>query len=137
METDHAPRPLLRQGDELDIAMEDDPGEARRVRRAVAGVLSASDVDPNRSQDALVAISELVSNALVHGGPPRRVHLTLRSGALEVQVFDGSRRPPRMIEAPGPEPGGRGLHLVSRLASAWGTEFGPDGKRVWCIVDLS
>ena len=137
METDQAPRVLLRQGDEMDIPMDEDPAEVRRVRRAISEALAGADVDADRIQDAMVAISELVSNALVHGGPPRVVRLRLGPSGLLVQVFDGSPGEPHVVAAGGAEPGGRGLQLVSRLAAEWGTRHCHDGKWVWCRVALS
>lgn len=137
METDSAPRVLIRQGDEIDIAMDEDPAEVRRVRRAVVAAVRSDDIEPTRLQEALIAISELVSNALVHGGPPRRVRLSLASQGLLVEVFDGSLRRPHLVHTAASEPGGHGLQLVAQLATDWGTTPCTDGKWVWCLIGFT
>jgi hypothetical protein len=46
-------------------------------------------------------------------------------------VWDMSTRAPR-LRAPEPfSTAGRGLEIVSGLATRWGTELLPDGKNVW------
>ena len=85
------------------------------------------------AQDALLLISELVTNSVRHAGlgPDDLIDVTVdRSGSrLRVQVRDGGRgrRPAPASQSPEsvrPRPGaesGWGLYLVDRLASCWGT----------------
>ncbi|SDC11525.1 ATP-binding protein [Streptomyces prasinopilosus] len=92
---------------------------------------------------AELVVGELAANAATHGHLPGRdflLTMTLvarpedRSGILRIEVADcrGERLP-----APGAEPcplgeQGRGLLLVSALASGWGvTPRPPSGKTVW------
>ncbi len=66
--------------------------------------------------------SELVSNAVRHARTPFTVTVEAAGDVVRVAVADGDRTRPR----PGwPDPTaehGRGLHLVGRLAHAWGVE---------------
>jgi two-component sensor histidine kinase len=65
-------------------------------------------------QDALIAVAELVSNAVRFGRPPIRVSASLATDALVVEVSDdGSGRPRRRVPA---EDGGLGLNVVYLLA---------------------
>jgi anti-sigma regulatory factor (Ser/Thr protein kinase) len=86
---------------------------------------------------ALVA-TELVTNAVQHARTSCRVGLTLDDTGLRVSVRDYSPGP-----APRPRPvdarlgGGRGLHLVAMLASAWGAHEHDDGKTVWALIDVT
>ncbi|NGO69829.1 ATP-binding protein [Streptomyces boncukensis] len=113
--------------------------ERKSVPRARAFVLRALvewGVDA-RCGDVLLCVSELATNALVHGVPPGRgfrLHLLLHGdGVLRVEVHDsgdGEVRAP--LPAPGPDAeSGRGLLLVSALADKWGVGSRSLGKIVW------
>jgi anti-sigma regulatory factor (Ser/Thr protein kinase) len=84
------------------------------------------------AHDALLLISELVTNSVRHAGlgPDDRIDITADwSGTrLRVQVRDRGRPERPELSVVRPTPGaesGWGLYLVDRLASRWGTT--PDG----------
>jgi serine phosphatase RsbU (regulator of sigma subunit)/anti-sigma regulatory factor (Ser/Thr protein kinase) len=87
-------------------------------------------------EDALVVVSELVTNAVVHAGTDVELTCHLEeSGALVVEVLDHHpSRAPRDGEAEAayetPEYG-RGLRLVARLAESWGVTYRRGAKTVW------
>jgi anti-sigma regulatory factor (Ser/Thr protein kinase) len=84
--------------------------------------------------DAVIAVSELAANAVLHAGSDFTVGLSRIGNRLRLTVTDPSTDPPRLGH-PGPLAlGGRGLPMVARLASAWGHEQTGGGKIVW--VDL-
>jgi anti-sigma regulatory factor (Ser/Thr protein kinase) len=113
----------------------DSPGPARHW---LAGLLTAEGVDRQTLDDATLVVSELVTNALIHGGGSPTLHMTLTSDALMIVVTDkvdvaevdelrsGARFPS--------EVGGLGLLIVERLALAWGVVPHRAGKTVWAIV---
>lgn len=76
-------------------------------------------------------VSEVATNALIHGSGEVRVSVQTGPGTLRVEVEDGSRTMPRPRQAGLEAEGGRGLALVDALASDWGTDGTPDGKVVW------
>jgi two-component sensor histidine kinase len=82
--------------------------------------------------EALLMVSELVTNAVSHGAPPITVKVSCEeSEGMVVRVSDGSDRIPKPAE---PEPhaeNGRGLFLVDVLSSRWGVEPTEEGKEVW------
>lgn len=89
-----------------------------------------------RSDDVLLCVSELATNALLHGVSPGRgfaLRLTLHAdGALRVEVHDSG---PGEIRVPDQLPEsehGRGLLLVAALADKWGVGERSPGKVVWC-----
>ena len=95
------------------------PGEARRF---VARTLSTWTI-ADACAGALLAVSELVTNALTHGRGAVHVRLSVCRATLRVEVEDegpgpreADRRPPRPDTV-----GGHGLHIVEQLASRWGT----------------
>lgn len=85
--------------------------------------------------------SEVVTNAVIHTQPPAHaggdaivVHLHRTPERLRVEIIDHDPEPPRLARDP-PEDLGRGwgLHLLERLATAWGVHpvsVGV-GKTVW------
>jgi serine phosphatase RsbU (regulator of sigma subunit)/anti-sigma regulatory factor (Ser/Thr protein kinase) len=105
------------------------PAARRLVRDALASWGAQHVVD-----DAVLVVSELVTNAIVHAGT--RVDVTCRydGGQIQIEVVD--RHPPRALPLDvGPPPtdreGGRGLYLCATLANSWGVEYTEGTKRVW------
>ncbi|GGT40091.1 ATP-binding protein [Streptomyces atratus] len=97
-----------------------------------------------RADDVLLCVSELVTNAVLHGVPPGRgfrLHLYMEpaDGTLRVEVHDsgdGEVRPADSWADSGEE-GGRGLLLVAALADKWGVGERNPGKVVWCEFEVS
>lgn len=80
----------------------------------------------------MVAVNELLTNAVRHGGGSGHVWLWREDGAVSCEVRDsgaglGTVRPRR----PGPdEPGGWGLWLVGELTDTCEINSGPTGTAV-------
>ncbi|MBB4983785.1 MULTISPECIES: ATP-binding protein [Streptomyces] len=95
--------------------------------------------DPGQvaAEDALLLVSEVVTNAFTHGGVPYELRLDRTDGRLWVQVSDTSPVRPRPH---GPHhadrPSGHGLYLLGRLADAWGCVPRSSGKAVWFEVEV-
>ena len=114
------------------------PADARSAGRARAFVgqfCATAGLSGEVRRTASLLVSELVTNALVHGrsGATLDVGLDAR-GVLRVVVHDDSPVPlPAVDQQPRTSAeGGRGLLIVSLLAARWGVEPGPDGgKAVW------
>jgi anti-sigma regulatory factor (Ser/Thr protein kinase) len=90
---------------------------------------------PELADTAALLVSELVSNALLHGGGAAT--LGIRADRLGVKVWVGDRSPAPVPRNRPPGGGdelteaGRGLLLVDRLAESWGWEDSPSGKAAW------
>ncbi|MFB9312272.1 ATP-binding protein [Nocardioides plantarum] len=96
---------------------------------------------------AEMAVSELVTNALLHGTPPIQVRIRGTQEHPRVEVSDGSQEPPAMPSASLDLDAiddfdldglddllltfGRGLSIVARASDAWGADIEDDGKTVW------
>lgn len=111
------------------------PALARRHLRtlAEAALLSAETID-----DALLMTSELVTNAVQHGAPAVTLSVRVDGGVITVVVTDnGAALPgPQPSVPPVDSPHGRGLHIVSTLATRWGVHPVPAGrgKSVWFVL---
>lgn len=111
------------------------------ARAAAAGVLRAWGVRETTVQETVLIVSELTSNAIVHGAGPILIRLTLDhwEGTLTGAVTDtGPGWPCPHHRDPGDlAEGGRGLLLVGELAERWGVTREADGvrKTAWfCIA---
>lgn len=85
-------------------------------------------------EDAVLLVSELVTNSVLHGGPPVIVAVDCDGRDLQVRVRDGSADLPERRHAAQVDEGGRGLELVANLSSEWGVDPVPDGKNVWFVL---
>ena len=108
-------------------------GHARRfARRALRSWGVAVDYDA-----ALLVVSELVTNALVHTDGKVRMDLTLVDNRLRIAIADASPRSPVRPTSIGWEAtGGRGILLVEALSATWGTLPVSGGKQVWAELVL-
>ena len=102
---------------------------ARQRLRALLVAEGCGNVD-----DAVLVFSELVTNALVHGGGAPRVVVVLGDHALSMDVEDRAAAAPFLRDQLDVQHGGRGLHIVERASERWGWERTPTGKRVWASV---
>jgi len=87
---------------------------------------------PADRDTAVLLVSELVSNAVVHARTD--ISLTLRwdRSVITVEVRDGSDRLPAPCDVPPVATSGRGLQIVDRMARSWGVRRIPgDGKITW------
>lgn len=83
------------------------------------------------SDHVALVVSELVTNAVVHGEGDITVSLDVEADAVGVEVSDRDPALPAPVDAPIDAAAGRGLLLVSRLARDWGVRPDRSGKVVW------
>lgn len=106
---------------------------ARRWSRVVTGgwgVAEAADL-------VCLVVSELVTNAVVHGQGLVQLVLDLDDERLTVAVTDtGTAEVAKRPHDPAAL-GGRGLEIIEALALSWGTRSHADeGKTVWATLRL-
>lgn len=114
--------------DELRTSLAAHATSASIARRAVLDTLDKWGHEGLR-EDAALLVSELVTNAVVHGGGKVEVAVLLIADRVRVEVHDHGKGLP--VGPDEPDESGRGLLIVDAVASAWGVEAGDDGKRVW------
>ncbi|UXY39157.1 SpoIIE family protein phosphatase [Streptomyces albidocamelliae] len=108
------------------------PEAVRHARRFTRRTLRAWGVERDTLDAALLVVSELVTNALVHTGGPVRLDMSLVNHRLRLAVADSSPRSPMKPASIGWEAtGGRGILLVEAVSAAWGTIPVSGGKQVW------
>lgn len=85
--------------------------------------------------DTAAAISELVTNALLHGKGDRiAFRFLLAADVLALEVDDGSPERARISEADPDDENGRGMFIVAELSTLCGVS--PDGTKTWCTFTL-
>ena len=113
-------------------------GMSRNLAFTQLGLWGIQLVDDLRMALELV-ISELVTNAVKHGGPRQNhvaVSLLAIEGLVMVEVVDTSyiHHLPEIVAVDDDAEGGRGLALVEALAHQWGYYPTATGKSVWAII---
>jgi len=89
------------------------------------------------ARSSVLAVSELVSNAVKHGTPPLQLRLMALPRGVRVEVDDASPTPPRVLALPTTAADGRGLTIVGAVSEAWGHYSTGSGKCVWCDIESS
>ena len=108
---------------------------APAAARAFAQSSGCADHALDMLDDALLLISELVTNSVLHGGPPIVLAIECDGEGLHVRVRDGAPGAPVVRQGDEEAEGGRGMSLVDLLSDTWGVEPVADahgvGKQVW------
>src|SRR4051794_7603548 len=114
----------------LEFVVDRDADAVPRARRFAAEALR--EAIPDVADDAELVVSELVTNALLHGAHPVLLRIHSSSGHVRVEVQDAGREMPvRMANNPEAMTG-RGLSLVAQLTHGWGVDAAQEaGKVVW------
>lgn len=109
-----------------------DSREGSEARRKLVECLSEWRCD--RAGDVALVFSELVTNAVLHGGGAVRISVCLADDDHHVSMEVYDTRPAVPVPCTGGPDGGFGLQIVDRLSERWGTTPTPDGKVVWAVI---
>ncbi|MEU3166820.1 ATP-binding protein [Streptosporangium sp. NPDC006930] len=114
-----------------------DPEAVGKARGLVREVLAAWDMSCV-VENVTMVVSELVSNAILHGKAPITLALYRYGRVVRGEVTDHSAVWPNPVPAGPEEEHGRGLAIVTAYADRWGvvpaSEGRPvDGKTVWFV----
>ncbi|MER5910405.1 ATP-binding SpoIIE family protein phosphatase [Streptomyces sp. NPDC001982] len=112
-----------------------DPAAVGRARALAARQLGRWGLEHLTQSTELIA-SELVTNVVRHGIGKFCLRL-IRHQVLKCEVVDTCTSYPRMRHPRVTDENGRGLLLVGRIATRWGTRCTPGGKLVWAEQQLT
>ena len=120
----------------LNVTLPPQPASVAEARQLVRGLLTGTGRE-DLLDTAVLLVSELVTNALLHAATDIGVSATLDGEGLHVGVSDGSRHLPSRREY-GPTSGtGRGLLMLESMVDEWGVTQRRDGKTVWFLLSAS
>lgn len=114
----------------LEMVAETVPASVSRIRQFAVEACRRSAAGVDCDTVALL-VSEVATNALVHGAGEVRVRVVPQPPGVRIEVVDGSTAMPQRRRASSIDEGGRGIALVEALSTAWGSEASADGKTVW------
>ena len=101
------------------------------LRRWLAG-----EVDPESIVVVELVATEMITNAVVHGGGLGVPSAELRQNVVRLEVHDESMDLPQM-RSPGPgSTSGRGMRIIATTSDRWGIELTDEGKTVWSEIPV-
>ena len=110
-----------------------------QARHFVLRTLAGWGVDEEGTVDnAILCLSELVTNAIIHTDAGCELRVVLDRGVLTTTVRDGGSTvvvDPRNVTADPLAVHGRGLHLVDAFSTRWGSELDAVGMTVWFVLE--
>jgi anti-sigma regulatory factor (Ser/Thr protein kinase) len=110
------------------------------ARRLVESAAASWGLPPDVCKDAALAVSELVTNAVLHTGTVLTVRVRRLGRGIRLEVYDGSTTLP-LLGTDRPEQllatrsmTGRGLALLAGIVDRWGADPLPNGKSMWAEI---
>ena len=115
-----------------------DPAAVSESRTFLHRTLENWGLDGEVTDTAVLCLSELVTNAVIHARTGCVVRVVLDQDVLTVTARDGgSTKVASTVPVDDPLQGyGRGLHLVDSLVTRWGSERDSVGTSVWFVLEL-
>jgi anti-sigma regulatory factor (Ser/Thr protein kinase) len=113
------------------------PSAVSDARVWLADVLSLHvDTSATRAvlEDAVLCVSELVTNAVSAGSTAMTLCVELSAATLRLSLRDDAPGSPRVRDPDWTDPRGRGLRIVAAVSDAWGVEPRETGKEVWATL---
>jgi anti-sigma regulatory factor (Ser/Thr protein kinase) len=122
---------------QVSVRLSPTPSTAAAARRFVEQACEQSGAGADVADTVALLVSEIVTNAIVHARTDIVLEVMVNAQRLRVHVTDGStvgavRQPAADLYAEN----GRGLQLVTALASDWGVLRTSTGKTVWFEVGM-
>ncbi len=114
----------------IQVDLTTDPRSVGTARRSLVSLLEQAGADA-WVDSAILAASELMTNALVHTGSLIALQGWATPDGVRVEVTDSSTHLPAERNYAVTSGTGRGLHIVESSVDRWGAELRPAGKVVW------
>ena len=115
----------------LQFALPPEPSSVGGARRALTDYSVSHAVPERLAESGVLAISELVTNAVLHAQTPILVLVDYDQGSLTLAVQDGDATLPTLLPTDVEREGGRGVAIIDHLGGTWGIRRTVLGKMVW------
>ena len=110
------------------------------LRALVTAGATAGGLSPSRTNDLVVAASELAANSILHGGGRGLASLWGEEGAILVEVADAGTITDPSVGRVRPEPiceHGRGLYIANQLCDQVSIDSSATGTRIRLRMDVA
>ena len=115
-----------------------DVAELPTVRAQLRRHAGAAVPDPDLLDQLILALDEMASNALRHGGGEVRATVRMTDDAYLIEVSDqAATAPPTPAVGRDPSEGGLGLYLIAEMATEHGWYVEAGHKFVWALLPRS
>jgi hypothetical protein len=138
---------VLRVGPEPGVASEDRGGVLRAewagepsaeaaldARQELHRALVSWELSEDTVEDAVLVVSELLGNVVVHARTRFRLGACLRGPLLRLSVSDGRVGVPDAVTTNPTDGRISGLRMITAVASRWGWEEHATGKTIWAEI---
>src|SRR6476659_2391521 len=115
-----------------------DPRAVAPTRHFLIDTLATWGVDDDTVDNAVLCLSELITNAVIHTGAGCELRVVLDDGVLTTTVRDGGSSvvvDPRHVTVDPLAVHGRGLQMVDACSTRWGSELDAVGMTVWFVLE--
>jgi len=112
------------------VRLQPQPSSVAGARRQVTNLLEEAG-RTDLAEPAVLLVSELVTNALLHAGTDIDLAAELDADGLLVEVGDGSPHLPSRRRYAATAGTGRGLMMLESMVDDWGVTLHRNGKTVW------
>ncbi|MFN0027976.1 MAG: ATP-binding protein [Acidimicrobiales bacterium] len=133
-------RPMFTAPEPADVlVVSRDPAEVAKARHWLAQLLVSHGVGPPRCEDAVLMVSELVTNGMRHGHGAVVLRASVSGdGTVMLAVNDAGDHTdsagPQKQEVDLRRVGGMGLRIVESISTNWGVVRYPGGTTVWVVL---
>src|SRR4051794_25500734 len=117
-------------GTSLHVRLQPQPSSVAGARRQVTNLLEEAG-RTDLAEPAVLLVSELVTNALLHAGTDIDLAAELDADGLLVEVGDGSPHLPSRRRYAATAGTGRGLMMLESMVDDWGVTLHRNGKTGW------
>lgn len=127
LHADLSPAPLKARRQEFGL------DDLHDVRALVAASATAAGMSPDRTNDLVVAASELAANSILHGGGRGLASVWGEDGSILVEVADAGTITDPTVGRVRPDPvseHGRGLYIANALADEVSIDSSATGTRI-------
>jgi len=114
------------------------PRAVAPARHFVLATLTAWGIDEQTVDQAILCLSELVTNAMIHTDAGCELRVVLDRGVLTTTGRDGGSSVVVDLSSVTVDPlavHGRGLQLVDAFSTRWGSELDAVGMTVWFVLE--
>lgn len=115
-----------------------DPRAVAPARHFLTDTLTKWGVADDAIDNAVLCLSELITNAVIHTGADCELRVVLDDGVLTTTVRDGGSSvvvDPRHVTLDPLAVHGRGLQIVDACSTRWGSELDAVGMTVWFVLE--